>query len=91
MDHLEKFPVTRIGRVCDFTASGQRYQVHRNDGECRQPSSPQPGWRRKETKARVQKELARRRLELTLHGLTLCKLQGKGPVQALQPGQARRW
>ncbi len=27
VEHLEKFPVTRIGRVCDFTASGQRYQA----------------------------------------------------------------
>ena len=27
VEHLEKFPVTRIGRVCDFTVSGQRYQA----------------------------------------------------------------
>jgi len=33
VDHLEKFPVTRIGRVCDFTASGQRYQAERNKGK----------------------------------------------------------
>eukprot|EP00913_Durusdinium_trenchii_P001311 g1209.t1 len=33
VEHLEKFPVTRIGRVCDFTASGQRYQAERNKGK----------------------------------------------------------
>jgi len=33
VEHLEKFPVSRIGRVCDFTASGQRYQAERNKGK----------------------------------------------------------
>jgi len=27
VEHLEKFPLTRIGRICDFTASGQRFQA----------------------------------------------------------------
>jgi len=30
VEHLEKFPFTRTGsRICDFTASGQRYQAER--------------------------------------------------------------
>jgi translation initiation factor 3 subunit D len=29
VEHLEKFPTHRIGRVCDFTAAGQRYQAER--------------------------------------------------------------
>mmetsp|Transcript_21003 Transcript_21003/g.35073 ORF Transcript_21003/g.35073 Transcript_21003/m.35073 type:complete len:579 (+) Transcript_21003:100-1836(+) len=33
VEHLEKFPVTRIGRVCDFTVSGQRYQAERQKGK----------------------------------------------------------
>lgn len=28
-EHLEKYPVQRIGRICDFTASGQRFQEQR--------------------------------------------------------------
>lgn len=33
VEHLDKFPLTRIGRICDFTASGQRYQAERNKGK----------------------------------------------------------
>ncbi|CAE8689163.1 unnamed protein product [Polarella glacialis] len=33
VDHLDKFPVTRIGRICDFTASGQRFQAERGKGK----------------------------------------------------------
>jgi len=29
VEHLEKFPLNRIGRICDFTASGQRFQAER--------------------------------------------------------------
>jgi len=29
LEHLEKYPMTRIGRVCDFTAAGQRYAEQR--------------------------------------------------------------
>jgi len=28
-EHLEKFPIGRIGRICDFSASGQRYLAER--------------------------------------------------------------
>jgi len=33
VEHLDKFPVTRIGRICDFTASGQRFQAERSKGK----------------------------------------------------------
>lgn len=33
VEHLEKFPLIRIGRICDFTASGQRYQAERGKGK----------------------------------------------------------
>jgi len=33
VEHLDKFPLTRIGRICDFTASGQRYQAERGKGK----------------------------------------------------------
>jgi len=33
VEHLEKFPLTRVGKVCDFTASGLRYQEQRNKGK----------------------------------------------------------
>jgi len=33
VQHLDKFPVTRIGRICDFTASGQRFQAERSKGK----------------------------------------------------------
>eukprot|EP00438_Fugacium_kawagutii_P014899 Skav226519 [mRNA] locus=scaffold1773:165900:187543:- [translate_table: standard] len=52
VEHLEKFPVTRIGRVCDFTVSGQRYQAGS-----------------------------------AMNTATVGARQGKGPVQALQPGK----
>jgi len=29
VEHLDKFPVQRIGRICDITAQGQRYQAER--------------------------------------------------------------
>jgi len=29
VEHLDKFPTHRIGRICDFTAAGQRYQAER--------------------------------------------------------------
>jgi len=29
VEHLDKFPLQRIGRICDFTASGQRYAEQR--------------------------------------------------------------
>eukprot|EP00933_Yihiella_yeosuensis_P069569 TRINITY_DN7623_c1_g1_i1.p1 TRINITY_DN7623_c1_g1~~TRINITY_DN7623_c1_g1_i1.p1 ORF type:complete len:573 (+),score=173.33 TRINITY_DN7623_c1_g1_i1:56-1774(+) len=33
MEHLDKFPVTRIGRICDFTAAGQRFQAEKGKGK----------------------------------------------------------
>lgn len=33
VEHLEKFPLSRIGRICDFTASGQRFQAERGKGK----------------------------------------------------------
>lgn len=33
VEHLEKFPLVRIGRVCDFTASNQKYQAERGKGK----------------------------------------------------------
>jgi len=29
VEHLDKFPTHRVGRICDFTAAGQRYQAER--------------------------------------------------------------
>merc|ERR1719498_1976604 len=29
IEHLDKFPISRIGRICDFTASGQRFAEQR--------------------------------------------------------------
>lgn len=33
VEQLEKFPLPRIGRICDFTASGQRFQQERGKGK----------------------------------------------------------
>jgi translation initiation factor 3 subunit D len=33
VEHLDKFPLARIGRICDFTASGQRFQAERGKGK----------------------------------------------------------
>lgn len=33
VDHLDKFPLTRIGKIIDFTASGQRYLAERGKGK----------------------------------------------------------
>merc|ERR1719401_1355214 len=33
VEHLDKFPLARIGRICDFTASGQRFQAERSKGK----------------------------------------------------------
>lgn len=33
VEHLEKFPLTRIGRICDFTTSGLRFQAERGKGK----------------------------------------------------------
>jgi len=33
VEHLDKFPLTRIGRICDFTASGQKFQAERAKGK----------------------------------------------------------
>lgn len=30
VEHLDKFPATKIGRICDFTASGLRFQAERS-------------------------------------------------------------
>lgn len=33
VDHLDKFPLTRLGKIVDFTASGQRYMNERGKGK----------------------------------------------------------
>lgn len=48
IEHLDKFPTTRIGRICDFTASGQRFAEQRAakgkaKGKGFQPLAPPPG------------------------------------------------
>ena len=95
MDHLEKFPVTRIGRVCDFTASGQRYQVHRSDGDCRLQHAaalkPSARLEAERNKGKGAKGIGKATAEAYVSGMCFnTELQGKGPVQALQPGQVRR-
>jgi translation initiation factor 3 subunit D len=54
LEHLDKFPVTRIGRICDFTASGQRFQAEKGKGKGAKGFA-----------------------------------KGKGPIQALAPGQGK--
>eukprot|EP00448_Togula_jolla_P035158 CAMPEP_0170635600 /NCGR_PEP_ID=MMETSP0224-20130122/37310_1 /TAXON_ID=285029 /ORGANISM="Togula jolla, Strain CCCM 725" /LENGTH=576 /DNA_ID=CAMNT_0010965115 /DNA_START=161 /DNA_END=1891 /DNA_ORIENTATION=+ len=48
VEHLDKFPLTRIGRVCDFSAQGQRFQQQRIEkgkgkGKGGQTLAPVPG------------------------------------------------
>eukprot|EP00933_Yihiella_yeosuensis_P015384 TRINITY_DN1342_c3_g1_i1.p1 TRINITY_DN1342_c3_g1~~TRINITY_DN1342_c3_g1_i1.p1 ORF type:complete len:574 (-),score=168.56 TRINITY_DN1342_c3_g1_i1:138-1859(-) len=40
MEHLDKFPVTRIGRICDFTANGLRMQQEKGKAKGKGKGKP---------------------------------------------------